>query len=211
MVIKAIPTTYKKTKFRSKLEAHWAEWFDQYEIIWSYEIQGFNLEDGTWYLPDFYLPEIDTIVEVKGMIENIDKTYKLYKKIGTEYIIDKIKKLQENREKASPEDWDYNFLNTIFKPENHNELQNQCKLNMDETTMLLLAGPVPYFYDIDDWQSDGLWIRLCSKCGKNSILTQLGRYSCRCCGDYQGGNHPGHIEDLQILTKPLKWLLLERD
>lgn len=62
---KAIQTEYKGYKFRSRLEARWAVFFDAGGIKWEYEPQGFECEDGTRYLPDFYLPEERMWCEVK--------------------------------------------------------------------------------------------------------------------------------------------------
>jgi hypothetical protein len=77
------PTRYGSTVFRSRLEARWAQVFDHLEIEWQYEPTGFLL-DASWcpglveccpepeftedraYLPDFYLPQHDMWVEVKG-------------------------------------------------------------------------------------------------------------------------------------------------
>jgi hypothetical protein len=79
---RAIETEYKGHLFRSRLEARWAVFFDECEINWKYETEGYE----TWtykqeehqgqsaefvdkvyrYLPDFYLPEIECFVEVKG-------------------------------------------------------------------------------------------------------------------------------------------------
>lgn len=53
MVIKAIETRYKGYRFRSRLEARWAVFFDSMGFDWEYEPEGFVLEDGTYYLPDF--------------------------------------------------------------------------------------------------------------------------------------------------------------
>jgi hypothetical protein len=58
MIIKAIETHYNGYRFRSRLEARWAIFFDAMGIKWEYELQGFVLGDGTPYLPDFYLPEL---------------------------------------------------------------------------------------------------------------------------------------------------------
>lgn len=66
--IKPIETRYKGHRFRSRLEARWAVFFDSLGIKWEYEPEGFELPDGTLYLPDFYLPsEIgnDWYVEIK--------------------------------------------------------------------------------------------------------------------------------------------------
>ena len=64
-MIKPIQTKYKDCYFRSRLEARWAVFFDAMEIQWEYEKEGFILDDGTLYLPDFWLPESKTFVEVK--------------------------------------------------------------------------------------------------------------------------------------------------
>jgi len=93
--IKPIETLYRGYRFRSRLEARWATFFDVAGIAWQYEPEGFDLtnvrvprtydpngpdippvrvwnepEDVTayaplWYLPDFYLPEQEYWVEVK--------------------------------------------------------------------------------------------------------------------------------------------------
>lgn len=47
-----MPGWYKGTRFRSHLEARYAIFFDELQIKWEYEPQGFAV-DGTAYLPDF--------------------------------------------------------------------------------------------------------------------------------------------------------------
>lgn len=63
--MKPIETIYKGYRFRSRLEARWAVFFDALGLKWDYEIEGFELDDGSKYLPDFYLPELDFYAEVK--------------------------------------------------------------------------------------------------------------------------------------------------
>lgn len=63
--IKAIETRYKGCRFRSRLEARWAVFFDAMNFQWHYEPEGFKLADGTNYLPDFYLPRVKMWAEVK--------------------------------------------------------------------------------------------------------------------------------------------------
>lgn len=53
--MKAIETEYSGVKFRSRLEARWAVFFDALGIKWQYEPEGFELRDGTRYVPDFSL------------------------------------------------------------------------------------------------------------------------------------------------------------
>lgn len=70
--IKAIQTAYKGYHFRSRLEARWAVFFDALGVKYQYEPQGFeivspdNENEMVRYLPDFYLPQSGTWVEVKG-------------------------------------------------------------------------------------------------------------------------------------------------
>lgn len=55
--IKAIETRYKGYRFRSRLEARWAVFFDALngDGRWEYEKEGFDLGNLGWYLPDFYI------------------------------------------------------------------------------------------------------------------------------------------------------------
>jgi len=65
--VKPIETPYKGYRFRSRLEARWAVFFDAMGISYEYEPEGFDLGDGVWYLPDFLLhfKERDVFVEIK--------------------------------------------------------------------------------------------------------------------------------------------------
>lgn len=56
ITIKAIETHYNGYRFRSRLEARWAVFFDALGIRWEYEPEGYVLPDGVRYLPDFWLP-----------------------------------------------------------------------------------------------------------------------------------------------------------
>lgn len=63
-MIQPIQTTYQGYKFRSRLEARWAVFFDTLGLRFEYEPQGYDI-NGEWYLPDFYLPELGYWIEVK--------------------------------------------------------------------------------------------------------------------------------------------------
>ena len=52
-MIKAIQTSYAGCRFRSRLEARWAVFFDTLGLRWEYEIEGFELGSAGRYLPDF--------------------------------------------------------------------------------------------------------------------------------------------------------------
>lgn len=69
---RAIETRYKGYRFRSRLEARWAVFFDAEKVRWEYEPEGFELPGGIRYLPDFHLPDLDLWVEVKA--EGVPRT-----------------------------------------------------------------------------------------------------------------------------------------
>lgn len=73
---------YAGTLFRSRLEARWAVFFDELDIDWQFEPEGFvvgcddeipEASAARRYLPDFYLPDLGTWVEVKGDEEHLDR------------------------------------------------------------------------------------------------------------------------------------------
>lgn len=64
--IKAIETFYDGHRFRSRLEARWAVFFKTLGTPYEYEKEGFDLGNGLYYLPDFWLPELQCWFEVKG-------------------------------------------------------------------------------------------------------------------------------------------------
>lgn len=66
MNIKAIETKYNGYRFRSRLEARWAVFWDCLGVEYYYEEQGYYL-DGTYYLPDFYIPATGIYIEIKGV------------------------------------------------------------------------------------------------------------------------------------------------
>ncbi len=63
--IKAIETLYGGYKFRSRLEARWAVFMDALNVPYEYEIEGFTFDDGSRYLPDFWLPKLGIWLEIK--------------------------------------------------------------------------------------------------------------------------------------------------
>lgn len=65
-----IPTHGKRFKYhgflmRSTWEVKYAKYLDKNEVKWEYEPKAFDLGNTT-YTPDFYLPETDTYIEIKG-------------------------------------------------------------------------------------------------------------------------------------------------
>ena len=64
--IKPIETAYSGYRFRSRLEARWAVFFDALGVEYEYEKEGYDLGDAGWYLPDFWLPQVNMFAEVKA-------------------------------------------------------------------------------------------------------------------------------------------------
>lgn len=71
--MKAIETTYNGYRFRSRLEARWAVFFDTLAVRWEYEKEGYELGQAGRYLPDFWLPDLKCFVEVKGAEPTADE------------------------------------------------------------------------------------------------------------------------------------------
>lgn len=90
MELKAITTFYKGYKFRSRLEARWAVFFDEINVPWEYELEGFELKDGTFYLPDFLLrdsggiPDLWLEVRPFGVKRSTVKVHKFADELITE-------------------------------------------------------------------------------------------------------------------------------
>lgn len=73
--MKPIETYYKGYRFRSRLEARWAVFFDALGVKYDYEPEGFT-RNGVHYLPDFLIYDVEgehashwrgnIYVEVKG-------------------------------------------------------------------------------------------------------------------------------------------------
>lgn len=76
---------YNNKYFRSSWEANFAKWCDLSGIKWEYESKTFDLGNTT-YTPDFYLPEFNCYIEIKGYWwqdakEKFNKFIKIYPNI----------------------------------------------------------------------------------------------------------------------------------
>lgn len=58
---------YKGINMRSNWEIKYAKYLDKNKIKWLYESQTFDLGDSA-YTPDFYLPETNEYIEIKGYL-----------------------------------------------------------------------------------------------------------------------------------------------
>lgn len=83
--MKAIETVYRGIKFRSRNEARWAVFMDQIGVPFDYEPEGFQMENGLRYLPDFYLTNQKIWAEVKAEMptpSEIEKAQRLTNESG---------------------------------------------------------------------------------------------------------------------------------
>lgn len=85
---------YKSIWMRSSYEVAYAKWLDRQGIKWLYEPKTFDLGNTT-YTPDFYLPEFDLYIEIKGWWrDDAKKKFEEFKKRYNEIKI----KILEKRE-----------------------------------------------------------------------------------------------------------------
>lgn len=77
-MIKAIGTFYRGCRFRSRIEARWAVFYDTLGIKWEYEKEGFDLGEAGYYLPDFWIPHLECWIEIKGGYPTNDECHKIF-------------------------------------------------------------------------------------------------------------------------------------
>lgn len=77
-MLKAIETRYNNYRFRSRLEARWAIWLDTLGIKYEYEKEGYDFGDDGWYLPDFWLSELQCWLEIKGTTATHEESNKAF-------------------------------------------------------------------------------------------------------------------------------------
>ncbi len=198
MKIKAIPTTYNGVNFRSKLEASWAMWLDEQKIVWSYEPEGFDI-GGVWYLPDFYLPEINTIIEVKGALQGLEKAFALFKAIDKLNYNEAIKEWTQLAEIEQKDSSPHDFA------------EGQM-FSFPKYLFLLGGSPVPALYNIHN--TSGYRLGHCSDCHHRWICNTEQSYTCRVCGVHHGDHDVGEgywSQDYPLLKTPLEWVRLKEE
>lgn len=71
---------YKGNFYRSSWEFKAMKYFDRNNIVWQYEPKRFYLKElKRYYVPDFYLPDLNKYIEIKGRIGNPNK-FKIFQK-----------------------------------------------------------------------------------------------------------------------------------
>ena len=89
--INPIETLYNGIRFRSRLEARWAVFFDALKMRWEYEPEAYALPSGN-YLPDFRItdgaPSGDCWVEVKPLGAEFDTRWRELKNLsGLDFVV----------------------------------------------------------------------------------------------------------------------------
>lgn len=159
--IEAIPTTRDGVEFRSRLEARWAAYLDYWHIAWTYEPEVITLPSGVVYIPDFWLPELRTWIEVKGRgIPRVEKAYEL----------------AEAREAAGE-------LVLIGREGARHDPYEGCTVwpNIDQ---VIRAHRLPGHPVWETAKGPTTWLTTCQRCDKASWWTS--RW-CRACGRLLGG------------------------
>ena len=178
MTIKPIETVYKGYKFRSRLEARWAVFFDALGIEWEYEKEGYYLGDSLCYLPDFWLPKLDMFVEIKGN----PPTYEERKKA---FYLNKLSKKPVAIIGAipHPEDWgcDDNYFGEFWRAyainsdEELGEVEEMFGFNSNEEfaeSIGFFPDDMPYYFS------------KCNQCGKIGFHFGGRSRQCDCVGKY---------------------------
>lgn len=179
--IRALPTEYGGIQFRSRQEARWAVFFDTLGLHYEYEMEGFDLGDGVWYLPDFWIPSIDSWIEIKGLDPNaaeVDKSERLAVATGKNVFV---------------------FSGVVFVPDGcaHGPAAEACLVDIGE-----FAEPSHW------WDENFCWCE-CLGCGLFGIQFEgrADRLPCvrsgDCCGSGKGGDW-GHNADSPRLCHAFK-------
>lgn len=72
----ALQTRHSGYLFRSRQESRTAVLLESLGVQYEYERQGYDLGRAGWYLPDFWLPDYNAWIEVKGAIPTTEERYR---------------------------------------------------------------------------------------------------------------------------------------
>lgn len=131
---------YKNVYLRSTLEFIYASYLDSIDRLWLYEYKTFYLNTGESYKPDFYLPELNKFIEIKGDCYKVEDTTRIKKftdelNIKVELLVEKdLKQLIRTTNLNYTEL--KNYWKTIAKKENNNKgiLNPRYNRKVSETT-----------------------------------------------------------------------------
>ena len=181
---RGIPTEYAGLRFRSRLEAQWAHFFDN--IGWPWQYEPIDL-DG--YIPDFVLPfpAGPLLVEVKGAFY--------------------VPELVPHAEKIERSGWKHEAIIVGSSP------LMVAERDYWDFPLLGWLGE-RYDYPEDDegglvWDHGRMF--RCRECGELSVFHELMSFHCRVNGCYDGDHYLGELrdDDLRALwhnsVKAMRW------
>jgi len=162
--MRAIPTKYAGTQFRSRLEARWAAMFDL--LAWHWEYEPIDLEG---YIPDFVLmfPAGDVLAEIKPGFT-----------VAT--------LLDQAASKIDSTTWMSKNLNNaaIFGATHcpRDELFEEAACALRQLCETDSGSNYPGTWDAGAWFT-------CRDCRRPSLFHHVQSYTCTVCGAYEGDHH----------------------
>lgn len=142
MSIKPITTQYRGIRFRSRLEARWAVFFDRCGFLWEYEAEGFDI-DGIYYLPDFRLHNVLTR---SGYPEDGDKVWEDMN-LSTLYVEVKGEMDDDSREKI----WAFSKYHPLYVVQDIPHWEGEYAVDyLDVLTKFWKLDQLYYAYDTVD-------------------------------------------------------------
>jgi hypothetical protein len=169
-MVQPIETRYAGCLFRSRLEARWAVFYDCLGIDWRYEPEGFDCLDLGWYLPDFWLPAFQFVIEIKpGYPSEEEEGIQIQKlRIATEGL----------RAKCG-----FLFYGDIPRS---NPAEDYC-----ESALLVCPDPTGGFDG--HWQDNAHWWCECPCCGQLGIAFNGRTEQFKCCEGNKWEVSPGQF------------------
>jgi hypothetical protein len=193
--IKAIETRFDGILFRSRIEARWACFFRSLGIQYEYEKERFDLGSEGVYLPDFWLPEHEVWIEIKGKHPTLDEIVKAQR----------LSRLTGNTAHIFfggipyPRSW-YDDSRLGLMVSRHDGTFGCGKSSLvifpeprqiTTSTTFKQAMSMDYHY----------WWTECETCGKLGIEYEGRdwRLPCKCFGEGEGGNHGWNYDSARLL------------
>ena len=188
MAIQAIQTKYKGYRFRSRLEARWAVFFDTLGIEWEYEKEGYQLsqiplppfegayrdekKEDVFYLPDFYLPQFNCFVEVKNARPTQDEEIKAVRLVYyTQKNLLFVGAIPNESELGGIRLYEDSYIGEFISYEHNLENLACSQYYTNDFNHGWIGWDVPYYFCA------------CTYCGKLSIQYQGRSERINCCSD----------------------------